>query len=105
MGYLRIKPIDGDRSVDISRGLATAQNQEFTNYAVQLINGYRKTVGLDNLKTSDFVLKGTLSDIANRDQQGYGVQQHKSFNDMLAAMCKANGLSNTDSMLADRFVD
>lgn len=105
LGYLRIKPTDGDRAVDISKGLTTAQNQELTNYAVQLINGYRKTVGLDTLKTSDFMLKGTLADITNRDQQGYGVQQHTSFNDMLAAIRKANGLSDTDSMLADKFVD
>ncbi|TVV34677.1 SEC10/PgrA surface exclusion domain-containing protein [Weissella cibaria] len=62
LGYLRIKPTDGDRAVDISKGLTTAQNQELTNYAVQLINGYRKTVGLDTLKTSDFMLKGTLAD-------------------------------------------
>lgn len=99
LGYLRIKPTDGDRAVDISKGLTTAQNQELTNYAVQLINGYRKTVGLDTLKTSDFMLKGTLADITNRDQQ------HTSFNDMLAAIRKANGLSDTDSMLADKFVD
>ena len=33
------------------------------------------------------------------------MQQHTSFNDMLAATRKANGLSNTDSMLADKFVD
>jgi SEC10/PgrA surface exclusion-like protein len=65
--------MDNERTINLMNGLSASQQKELTQYALTLLNSYRKSLGLSEAVSSDETMKMTLEDADYRYNDGvYG---------------------------------